>query len=102
MFGAAPANVAITLELRGPNVSNGNGCAARAMANGEAFHRLQRGDLDVVLAAGADAQLAPLTFSSFAIIKAMSTANQNPATPSRPFDAAHYGFVMGEVRRCWF
>ena len=49
-----------------------------------------------MFAGGAEAPLAPLCFGSFAIIRAMSTRNDDPATASRPFDAARDGFVMAE------
>jgi 3-oxoacyl-[acyl-carrier-protein] synthase II len=54
------------------------------------------GRADVMLAGGAEAPLAPLTFAAFSIIRAMSTRNGDPAHASRPFDAARDGFVMGE------
>src|SRR5438445_11405422 len=49
-----------------------------------------------MLAGGVEAPLGPLTFGSFALIKAMSTANRDPCQASRPFDVARDGFVMGE------
>jgi 3-oxoacyl-[acyl-carrier-protein] synthase II len=49
-----------------------------------------------MLAGGAEAPLSPLCFGAFAIIRAMSTRNDDPATASRPFDRARDGFVMGE------
>jgi 3-oxoacyl-[acyl-carrier-protein] synthase II len=49
-----------------------------------------------VLAGGVEAPLAPLCYGAFAIIRAMSTRNDDPATASRPFDASRDGFVMGE------
>ena len=49
-----------------------------------------------MLAGGAEAPLAPLSFGAFAIIRAMSTRNDDPGTASRPFDAERDGFVMGE------
>ena len=49
-----------------------------------------------MLAGGAEAPLAPLTFGAFAIIRAMSARNDDPATASRPFDRERDGFVMGE------
>jgi 3-oxoacyl-[acyl-carrier-protein] synthase II len=63
---------------------------------GDAYHAVRDGLADVMLAGGAEAPLAPLTFGAFAIIRAMSTRNEDPATASRPFDAARDGFVMGE------
>jgi 3-oxoacyl-[acyl-carrier-protein] synthase II len=49
-----------------------------------------------MLAGGVEAPLAPLTFGSFALVKAMSTENGRPDRASRPFDIARDGFVMGE------
>jgi 3-oxoacyl-[acyl-carrier-protein] synthase II len=94
--GAGPTNVAIDLGLHGPNVSNSNSCAAGTIAIGEAFRVIKSGQSDVILAGGAEAPLAPLTFGSFALIKAMSTTNHDPARASRPFDRSRDGFVMGE------
>jgi 3-oxoacyl-[acyl-carrier-protein] synthase II len=49
-----------------------------------------------MLAGGAEAPLAPLTFGAFSIIRAMSTRNEDPGGASRPFDRARDGFVMAE------
>ena len=94
--GAAPSNVAIVLGLRGPCLSNSNSCASGAIAIGEAFRLVRSGRAPIMLAGGVEAPLAPLTFGSFALIKAMSTANECPERASRPFDTARDGFVMGE------
>jgi 3-oxoacyl-[acyl-carrier-protein] synthase II len=94
--GAASCNVAIELDVRGPNSTNGMSCASGTIAVGDAFHAIRDGRADVMLAGGAEAPLAPLTFGAFAIIRAMSSRNDDPATASRPFDAGRDGFVMGE------
>ena len=97
--GSGPCNVAIELGLCGPAMGNANSCASGAVAIGEAFRLLRDGpdeQLVALLAGGAEAPLAPLSFGAFAIIKAMSTANGDPASASRPFDARRDGFVMGE------
>lgn len=94
--GAAPGNVAIELGLCGPSIANSNSCASGAVAIGEAFRLVRDGGTDVMLAGGAEAPLAPLTFGAFALIKAMSTANDAPCEASRPFDRRRDGFVMGE------
>lgn len=94
--GAASCNLAIELDLQGPNSTNGMSCASGAIAVGDAFRAIRRGDADVMFAGGAEAPLAPLTFGAFAIIRAMSTRNDDPAGASRPFDAGRDGFVMAE------
>ena len=60
------------------------------------FEAGARGEADVMIAGGAEAPLAPLCFGAFAIIRAMSTRNDDPSTASRPFDADRDGFVMAE------
>jgi 3-oxoacyl-[acyl-carrier-protein] synthase II len=94
--GAGPANVAIELGLHGPSMANSNSCASGAIAIGEAFRLVRAGQVPLMLAGGVEAPLAPLTFGSFALIKAMSTSEADPCRASRPFDADRDGFVMGE------
>jgi len=71
-------------------------CASGSMAIGEAFRQIRDGHADVMLAGGSEAPLATLCFGAFALIRAMSTRNDDPAAASRPFDADRDGFVMGE------
>jgi 3-oxoacyl-[acyl-carrier-protein] synthase II len=66
------------------------------MAIGQAFQAVRDGVVDAAVAGGAEAPLAPLTFGAFAMIRVLSTRNDDPATASRPFDAERDGFVMGE------
>ncbi len=94
--GASSSNIAIDLGITGPTVSNANGCASGAIAIGEAWRLLRDGHAEIAIAGGAEAPLYPLTFGSFAIIKAMSTRNDDPRRASRPFDAGRDGFVMAE------
>lgn len=94
--GAASCNLAIEFGICGPNLTNGMSCASGAIAIGEAFRAIRRGEADLMLAGGSEAPLAPLTYGAFAIIRAMSTRNDDPATASRPFDRDRDGFVMGE------
>jgi len=94
--GAASCNIAIEFGCTGPNATNAMSCASGTIAVGEAFHVVRDGRADVMLAGGAEAPLAPLTFAAFSNIRAMSTRNDDPARASRPFDRGRDGFVMGE------
>ena len=94
--GAAATNAAMHLGLHGPAQANSNSCASGAIAIGEAAHLIRGGHTPVMLAGGVEAPLAPLTFGSFALVKAMSTTNDCPARASRPFDVSRDGFVMSE------
>jgi 3-oxoacyl-[acyl-carrier-protein] synthase II len=94
--GAGASNVSIDQGIRGPAVGNANSCASGAMAIGQAFHAIRAGIVDAALAGGAEAPLAPLTFGAFAMIRVLSSRNDDPASASRPFDVDRDGFVMGE------
>jgi 3-oxoacyl-[acyl-carrier-protein] synthase II len=94
--GAASCNIAIEFGVTGPNATNAMSCASGAIAIGEAFRAVRDGAADVMLGGGSEAPLAPLCFGSFAIIRAMSTRNDDPETASRPFDRDRDGFVMAE------
>jgi 3-oxoacyl-[acyl-carrier-protein] synthase II len=94
--GAATCNVAMEFGIRGPNVANGNSCASGAVAIGDAFRAIARGEIRAALAGGCEAPLAPLIFGAFTIIRAMSTRNDDPGAACRPFDRDRDGFVMAE------
>ena len=94
--GAASCNIAIEFGAMGPNSTNAMSCASGTIAIGDAFRQIRDGYADVMIAGGAEAPLAPLTFGAFALIRAMSTRNEDPEKASRPFDRDRDGFVMGE------
>jgi 3-oxoacyl-[acyl-carrier-protein] synthase II len=94
--GAASCNIAIEFGLNGPATANGDSCASAPIAIGKAMQFIQRGDADIMLAGAAESPLSPLCFGAFAIIRAMSTRNDNPEGACRPFDKGRDGFIMGE------
>jgi 3-oxoacyl-[acyl-carrier-protein] synthase II len=89
-------NIAIAHGVSGINSTNAMSCASGTLAIGQAFRAIAAGEADVVLAGGSEAPLYPLCYGSFAMIRAMSTRNDDPATASRPFDEGRDGFVMAE------
>jgi 3-oxoacyl-[acyl-carrier-protein] synthase II len=94
--GAASCNIAIELGVQGPNSTNSMSCASGTIAVGNGFRAIRDEDADVMLCGGSEAPLSRLTFGAFAIIRAMSSRNDQPETSSRPFDRDRDGFVMGE------
>ncbi len=94
--GAGSCNIAIELGVTGPATANGDSCAASPIAIGRAVDLIRDGSADVMLAGGSEAPLSPLSYGAFAIIRAMSQRNDDPATASRPFDKNRDGFVMAE------
>ena len=57
---------------------------------------LRRGTADVVFAGGAEAGISLLGLSGFAVMRALTTRNDEPERASRPFDADRDGFVPSE------
>ena len=94
--GSGSCNISIEFGFTGANSTNTMSCASGAIAIGEAWKLIRHGEADVALAGGVEAPLSPLSYGAFAILRAMSTRNEDPGTASRPFDAARDGFVMGE------
>jgi 3-oxoacyl-[acyl-carrier-protein] synthase II len=95
--GAAPANLGIALDVRGPILSTANSCASGAVALGEALGDLREGRVDAAIAGGCEIPLSPLAFGAFDIIRALSSGhNDDPGGAARPFDTERDGFVMGE------
>lgn len=71
-------------------------CASGNEAIANAFHRIQRGEADVVVCGGAEAAIHPLPIAAFAAMHALSKRNDSPEQASRPYDLNRDGFVMGE------
>ena len=94
--GAASCSVAIEFGFTGPNSTNAMSCASGTIAIGEAWRLIRDGTADYAVAGGVEAPLAPLCFGAFAIIRAMSTRNDDPEHACRPFDKHRDGFIMGE------
>jgi 3-oxoacyl-[acyl-carrier-protein] synthase II len=92
----APGYISIRLGAKGPILSQVSACSSGAHAIGEAYHCIERGDADVMIAGGTEAGISPLGISGFHAAKALSCRNEAPPQASRPFDAERDGFVMGE------
>ncbi len=89
-------NIAMMLGARGPASAPVAACATGIYAIGEAARRLERGDVDVMIAGGTEAILNPLAMAAFWRIQALSTTNDDPQGACRPFDVQRNGTVMGE------
>jgi 3-oxoacyl-[acyl-carrier-protein] synthase II len=94
--GASTSNISLEFGLCGHNVANANSCASGAVAVGQAFQAVARGDARAALAGGVEAPLSPLIYGAFTVINAMSKRNDDPQRASRPFDCERDGFVMAE------
>lgn len=92
----AAGQIAIELGIKGPSSDIVTACASGAQAVGDAARVIERGDIEVMLAGGAECAITPLAVAGFCSARALSTRNDSPHTASRPFDTARDGFVMGE------
>ncbi|RNL87632.1 beta-ketoacyl-[acyl-carrier-protein] synthase family protein [Halostreptopolyspora alba] len=89
--------LSIELGTTGPAVVVSTACASGATAIGTGLGLLRSGAADVVVAGGTDASVTPLQVAGFDKLRALSRASRfPPAQASRPFDAEHDGFVIGE------
>ena len=96
MPNAGPAVVAIHFGLMGPSGAVASACASAADAIGDAYHAIQRGEADVMLTGGADANITVMGLGGFIAARALSTRNDCPQEASRPFDRDRDGFVLSE------
>jgi 3-oxoacyl-[acyl-carrier-protein] synthase II len=96
MVNALAGNVSIRFGLKGPNIACATACATGSHAIGAAYHMIQRGDADVIVAGGSEGAVTRLCVGSFAAMKALSTRNDAPEKASRPFDRDRDGFVLAE------
>ncbi|MEM8629199.1 MAG: beta-ketoacyl-ACP synthase II [Chlamydiota bacterium] len=87
---------AIQHGFQGPNYSISTACATANNCLLAAWETLQRGDVDVMIAGGAEAAINPIGMAGFLSMKALSKRNDDPAAASRPWDRERDGFVMGE------
>lgn len=91
----AAGNIAIQFGAKGICSTVVTACATGSHAIGEAFHTIQRGRADVIIAGGAEAGITPLSVAGFTSLTALSTTTDKTRA-SIPFDADRNGFVMGE------
>ena len=92
----ASGQLSIRLGARAANYAIASACSRGADALGEAANLIRRGDADVVLAGGSEATIAPIVVAGFAAAKALTNANNEPDSASRPFDSQRDGFVIAE------
>jgi len=92
----APGQVAMRTGATGPSYSPVSACASSNHAIGEAYHAIQRGDADMMIAGGTEACVTAISFAGFAAARALANVWDTPETASKPFDRNRSGFVHAE------
>ncbi|MEV4128420.1 KasA/KasB family beta-ketoacyl-ACP synthase [Nocardia sp. NPDC049707] len=72
-------------------------CSSGSEAIAHAWRLITTGEADVVVAGGVEGHIDAVPIASFAMMRAMSTRNDEPERASRPFDRDRDGFVFGEA-----
>ena len=96
MSNAVACVVSIELGARGPVMTSTAACASGNYSLIEAYHVIQRGEADVVIAGGTESAMSRLTMAAFARMGPLSSRNDDPEHACRPFDKERDGFVCGE------
>lgn len=89
-------NLSIMYGLKGPNISIVSACATGTHNIGDAARMIKYGEVDVMVAGGAEMATTPLGIGGFAAARALSTRNDDPERASRPWDKDRDGFVLGD------
>lgn len=89
-------HVTILKGYRGHNYGIVSACASGTHAIGDSFRKIQYGEVDVMVAGGAESAVCTAGIGGFAAMKALSTRNDAPEAASRPWDKDRDGFIMGE------
>ena len=93
---AVSSHIAIRYGLLGPNMVISTACASASHAIGEAFRKIQWGDMDICVTGGVEAPLTRLNFGAYCALRVLSKKNDVPEAASRPFDLKRDGFVLSE------
>jgi len=97
MHNAPAAWIGIAHGLSGPNLTYSTACSSSAVAIGEAWLRLSRGELDVAIAGGAEAPLALGSMKAWEVLRTLAAVDENDASSScKPFAKNRSGMVLGE------
>mgnify|MGYP003331919368 CR=1 FL=1 len=97
LINLASGQISIRHGFMGPNHAVVTACSSGAHAIGDSARMIEYGDVDVMIAGGAESAISKSGVGGFSALKALSSGfNDNPQAASRPWDKDRDGFVMGE------
>ena len=89
-------NLSIKYGFKGPNLAMVTACTTGTHSIGMAARMIQWGEVDAMLAGGAEMASTPVGIGGFAAARTLSTRNDDPERASRPWDKDRDGFVLGD------
>jgi 3-oxoacyl-[acyl-carrier-protein] synthase II len=92
----ASCQVAIELGIAGPALTGIGACASGTIALIEAMQLIQRGEVDVAIAGGAEACVTEIGVVGFDNLGVLSHRNDDPGGANRPFALDRDGTVLSE------
>jgi 3-oxoacyl-[acyl-carrier-protein] synthase II len=96
-IGTLASEFSMRFGFRGLSHVVSTGCTSSTDAIGYCLRNIQAGVLDMMVAGGVDAPIAPLILRGFMVMRIMSTGwNAEPQRASRPFSRDRDGFVIAE------
>lgn len=97
LINLSSGQISIKHGFMGPNHAVVTACASGSHAIGDSSRMIEHGDVDVMIAGGAESAVCETGIGGFAALRALSTSfNDDPTAGSRPWDKDRDGFVMGE------
>jgi 3-oxoacyl-[acyl-carrier-protein] synthase II len=97
MANAPAAWIGIDYGLYGPMLTYSTACSSGAVALGEAARRIEQGEVDVMLAGGAEAPLVVGVLRAWDAMRTLASEDaHDPSASCRPFAATRTGLVLGE------
>ena len=100
-IGTLASEYSMRFGFRGMSHIVSTGCTSSTDALGYAMRHIQYGGMDMMIAGGVDAPIAPLILRGFSLMRIMTSRwNSEPERASRPFSRDRDGFVIAEG--AWF
>ena len=97
MNNAPAAWIALEFGLIGPNLTFSTACSSSAVAIGEAAKRIRFGEVDTMIAGGAEAPLYLGPMKAWEALHTIATEDrENPSASCKPFSKDRTGMVLGE------
>lgn len=94
--GGGSGEISLHVGARGHAITLSTGSASGNDVMGYALGMLQKDEVDVMIAGGAEAPIAPSIWGTFLQGRVMSRLTGEPSTLMRPFDQTRAGFLLGE------